>query len=85
VENSYPKRSKIQVAEQSMLVVSQWEWAEILKERRMTNKRIVYETIDCDNAVTDLNAVLESATIRPIGLCCDGLGEATHIVLSRDE
>ncbi|GMN02096.1 hypothetical protein MTsPCn3_08260 [Erythrobacter sp. MTPC3] len=51
----------------------------------MTRRRIVYETLSVESAAEDLGAVLNSAIIRPVGLCDDGTSEPTHVVLSRDE
>ena len=51
----------------------------------MAQRRIVYETLSVESASKDLGAVLDSAHIRPVGLCNDGTTEPTHIVMSRDD
>ena len=51
----------------------------------MAQRRIVYETLSVESASQDLGAVLNSAHVRPVGLCDDGTTEPTHIVISRDD
>ncbi|MAY19003.1 MAG: hypothetical protein CL955_00090 [Erythrobacteraceae bacterium] len=51
----------------------------------VTSRRIVYETLSVESAAEDLGAVLNSAIVRPVGLCDDGTSEPTHVVLSRED
>lgn len=51
----------------------------------MAQRRIVYETHSVESASKDLGAVLNSARMRPVGLCDGGTSEPTHVVMSRED
>lgn len=56
-----------------------------MSEGLVTRRRIVYETLSVESASEDLAAVLDSARIRPVGLCNDGTSEPTHVVMCRED
>lgn len=56
-----------------------------MSEGLVTRRRIVYQTFSVERASNDLRAVLNSADVRPVGLCDDSTSEPTHVVMSREE